>query len=293
MGDLPGNLLYELGGKYMYQAAAKANVYGISAYLVSELDVVEQLCDDFLSVYAILRTPQSATDLHIEQLRRMEESVFELNLFRGVMAEYLSDCAEAWLDGKTFLNIPKPYVHESVEPVFDAILQRCVWTDASIVQHDLATIVRVYSLLLESGLAEVDQSDYAGLLDCIERNDLIDRLEQVMQKHPFMNDIEFSEISLLVLNGRIEHYPYTSEDYSTLMNHLSNAINTVNSRGYSSQEEKVSVLATNVQKHVRAFGFTISENMSEATAKALLRAFEGYYEVSPSQIEGLLNGFSY
>jgi hypothetical protein len=60
------------------------------------------------------------------------------------------------------------------------------------------------------------------------------------------------------------------ENYNALMTNIASAIETVNSRGYGSNEEKVSVLTTYAQKYISEYSIDVPDAVAEAVAQELL-----------------------
>lgn len=290
--DLPANLLYELGGKYMYHTVAKTQIYGETAYVLNELKTIEIAFEEFLDVYGVLQSPKNATPEHLEKLKNIEAQVNELHLCHGVLAEYLSDCANAWLDGYKYFKIRKPYVHKSIEPVLDEVLVVCAETDHKSVKQNLSTLLNMYIIILDSGIADVKSNDFKALIECLEQSDAIARLDAELDKNPYMEGISVSGIAMKALADKIDATPYKEEDYTILMENLAEAVNAVQSRGYGSTEEKVTVLTSYAQQYIDTFGIQISPVIAESAATEILNSLDyGDGEITAEQIESLFNEF--
>lgn len=290
--DLPGNLLYELGGKYIFYAVAKTEIYGNQAYIMNEIDTAEDLLEDFLVVYEIIRAPKSATEEHITHLRSMNDGVARLEICHGVLAEHLAKCSEAWLDGKMYMKTSKPRMHAAVEPVLNEVLTVCAQSNEVNVKQNVATLINMYAIVLESGIAEIKSSDFMGVIDCLESSDLIDKLDAELSKNPYMRGISVSSIAMNLVSDKIENTNYTQEDYAILTESLAEAISAVKSRGYGSNEEMVSVLSVNAQKYINEFGVKIPDVIAEAAAREFLNSFvNNKDDITPEQIEHLLKSY--
>lgn len=290
--DLPANLLYEMGGKYIYHAVAKTNIYGENAYVLNELETVEGMLEDFLGIYKIIRNPKNATEENFEQIDGLKEGIHELKICHGVLGEHFAYCAGAWLDGKMYFEIRKPSMHKIIEPVFDEVLRVCAETDENTVKQNIETLLNMYKLVLESGIAEIKSNDFNGLIECLEDTDLIDKLDVELAKNPNMREISVSSIAMKLVADKIEAIPYVEEEYVALTESLADAISAVKSRGYGSTEEMVSVLSVNAQKYINDFGIEIPDVIAESAAKEFLNSFDYMSsDITAEQIEELLKGY--
>ena len=243
-------------------------------------------------VYEIIRAPKSATAEHITHLRSMNDGVARLEICHGVLAEHLAKCSEAWLDGKMYMKTSKPRMHAAVEPVLNEVLMVCAQSNEVNLKQNVATLINMYAIVLESGIAEIKSSDFMGVIDCLESSDLIDKLDVELAKNPYMREISVASIAMNLVSDKIENTNYTQEDYAILTESLAEAISAVKSRGYGSNEEMVSVLSVNAQKYINEFGIKIPDVIAEAAAREFLNNFvNNKDDITPEQIEHLLKSY--
>jgi len=272
-GDAVGNVFYHLGGKAMYHATASAEMYDEKVYILSEIDSVGEILDDFMYVKDILQKPLEAKKSHIRRIDELCVNIEDQKIFRGVLASGLSNAANSWLNDESFLGIKKPQLNTIIEPAFDSILDVCKSTKISNVNTNISTILQIYSVFLDSGILGVDQSNYDSVLECIEESDIISRLEAILEENPHMSGVTVSSISMSIVVDRVKNYDYDEEKYGDLMYNIADALNSVNSKGYGSDEEKIEALTSYAEKHLAEYGYDVPDDIAKATAEELIKTF--------------------
>lgn len=283
--DVVGNIFYEIGGKYIFRAAAKGNIYGDGVYLINEIESVEVILHDFLDAYSVLRTPQKATRDDISKLEKVRDDIQNINACHGVLSGYFSDCAEAWLNGKLFLLMRRPSIHPITDPVVNEILEICCYSNEENVKDNVTTVLNVCIIVLESGVVELGRNDHIGLARAIEESNLVENIDKELKKNPNMAHIDVTSISMNALVNVINSSKHTQKLYSEFIDNMTDAINTVQNRGYSSTEEKTTVLTSYTEKYLANLGVSVPDVVLESAVESMINYIDsGMGEITPEQV---------
>ena len=272
--DLAGNVFYEIGGKYIFRATAKGNIYGKGVYILNEIDAVEAVFDDFMDAYPILKDPKNTTTDDIEILRKLSNDIQKINACHGILANYFSDCSEAWLEGKLYLMMRRPSFHPLTDPIVDEILVVCSNSNEDNVKENVVSILNICILVLESGLTEMDNSDYMALANLMADRGLIDELQSELLKNPNMAHINVTEMAMKTLINTLDGSNYTSDEYSTFIEDMTEAMISVQNRGYGSKEEKTSVLTSYTKKYLSDLGVSVPDSILSSAVENIVDRLE-------------------
>ena len=129
-------------------------------------------------------------------------------------------------------------------------------------------------LVLESGLTEINTNDYMALANLIEYTDLIEKLQAELLKNPNMAHINVSEMAMNALINALGGSSYTSSEYSTFIKDMTDAMISVQNRGYGSKEEKASVLTSYTKKYLSDLGVSVPESVLSSAVESIVDRME-------------------
>lgn len=292
-------MLYTMGGEIIYTSAASSTVNGETVYMVHEMDSIEAIVNDFLALYPLLADPMNSGEksaIHIEQLcNDMERS----DMIDILMAEFLPQAANAWLHGEAYMLIPRPTLNELIDPVFDSILEICADSDIYNVKENTTSLLRIYSILLSSGILQAGD-DFETIIACIQKSDLLAKLDREIEKNPNMEIIKTytAEIAMRALADKIYGGAMgdimggiTSEECNTLAEKLADAIQTINNKGYGTMEEKVSAMTSYAQEYLSDYGVEVPEEIAAPIAETILSQMGSSGNISADDIQDFLKGY--
>ena len=268
--DLVGNLLYELGGEPMFHAMAKTSVHSDTVYLHQELQSLEKVIRALVSSRDILLPYTTITPEHLQQLGLARDGLNELKLCHIVLADYVSSCADYWLDGEHYYYFYKPEVPTIAQPLFDRILEVISTSNHQSIQADLTTLINVYILLQTNNDLLQNHTNPDALLQDPYLAQLMQSLENELSKNIRMQQVDTSSIGMHLLRNYLAAAHLSSVTYTDLTENLANAVNTVTSRGYGSSSEQITVLKSYVQKYFGQLGITLPDLLSDALTRQLL-----------------------
>ena len=290
--DSVGMVLYNMGGNIIYNSAASTTVRGETVYLVNEIKNMRLILEDFLEVYYIFQTPQNATPAHTENITRLCEYIEELRLCDIIIADYLPQAAQAWLGGNTFLGIHKPALNDVIVPAFDSILEVCSYTNIYTVKQDTITLIKIYALLIESGILE-NADNFSALIACIDEYDLLMKLNSELDKNPNMMPAkkEINRIAMTIISDRIHSDVYNSSKYNELTSSLADAINSITAKGYGTYEEELDAMTEYTLEYLKDYGIGVPNSVAEPIADIMLQGLSSGGTISSDQVENFLKNY--
>ncbi|MBQ9746622.1 MAG: hypothetical protein IJW21_07335, partial [Clostridia bacterium] len=203
--------------------------------------------------------------------------------------------AGAWLRGEAFMKINKPTMNELIAPAFDGILEICASSDMYTVKDNTTSLLRIYSLILTSGILQTG-NDFNAILACIQESDLIAKLEKEIDKNPNMSIIKMytAEIAMRALADQIyggNLGGIVSENYEQLTEKLADAIETINNKGYGTDEEKIAAMTSYAQEYLNDYGISVPPALAEPIAEVMLSKINTGGGISASDIQDFLKGY--
>ncbi len=291
--DGPGLVLYHMGGKLIYSSAASTFMAEESVYLVNELENAGAIVDDLLALAKIFEAPANASKEDVAKIDALCEHLGEARLMTVLLAEYLPQAAKAWLAGEAFMNIPKPELGMGMSSAFDALLSVCAETDLYSVEDNMVTLLRVYSILLESGILQAG-NDFSAIFACLDESNLLEKLDAELAKNPNMEPVReyLSNIIMRIVAEQLFGSGlFTSEMLSELTVNLSAALSEIMEGEYESDEAKVADMMAYAKEYIGAYGITLPDSIAQTISSVLLERVEAGGELTPADIEAILRGF--
>ncbi len=291
--DGPGLVLYHMGGKLIYSSAASTFMANETMYLVNELENINIILDDLFALVKIFESPAEATAEDAAKIDSFCEHLSEMRLMTILLAEYLPQAANTWLKGEAFMNIPKPELGGAMTSAFDTMLAVCAQTDLYSVKDNMVTLLRVYSILLESGILQAG-NDINALLAVIDESGLLEQLDAELAKNPNMESVReyLSNIVMRIVADMLFNSGLlTSEMLSELTVNLSSALSEIMEREYESDEAKVNDMMAYAEEYIGTYGITLPDSILETISAELLEQVEAGGEFTPADIEAILKGF--
>jgi len=292
-------MLYTAGGEIIYTAAASATVNGETVYIVHEMNSIEAVVNDFLALYPLLADPVNAGDEGAKYIESLCDNMERSRMIDILIAEFLPQAARAWLHGEEYMMIPRPELNELIDPVFDSILEICESSDIYNVKDNTTSLLRIYSILLSSGILGVGD-DFEAIVACIKESNLLARLDAEIDRNPNMEIIKTytSEIAMRALadkiyGGVMGDIPggITEDDCNMLAEKLADAIQTINNKGYGTMEEKVSAMTSYAQEYLGDYGIEVPEELAAPIAEIMLSQIGASGNVSADEIHDFLKGY--
>ncbi|MBQ7380318.1 MAG: hypothetical protein IJW70_11655 [Clostridia bacterium] len=268
--DVSGNVLYQFGGKLMYQSAASTYMYGGKVSLLHEIETAEKTVEDGMALYKAMTDPHSNAKTRVALLDALCADVEQYRMCHGVAAEVMSKGASAWRNGEKFFGISKPSVNKLAAPAIDDVLDACAKTDIESVKPNIITMIKIAAVMIDCDFIFLDTDDYEEVMEILADGVFVDKVNALLKENPNMSDISVSSLAMTVVADHLLISEYDAEKYSVLVSGLADAVNTVHVKGYGSDDERAQALATHAVKQLEEYGMPISLDVAKMTAKQLL-----------------------
>ena len=239
----------------------------------------------------VLQKPAEVKNSHLKRMESLCESIEQQKILKGVLAGGIANASEAWLNGESYLGIKKPMLNNIVAPAFDEVLEVCRQTKTSGANKNAVTLLKLYSVILRSDILLIDTGDFDAMMEAINSSGIINEIELILGENPNMRNISVSAIAMSIVADRIKNYDYDEINYSSLMDNIADAINTVNTTGYETNEEKVDALTSYAEKYLKDYGYDVPEDIAKATAEELIKAF-GSSGITTEDVRALFEKYS-
>lgn len=271
--DVSGNVFYQNGGRLIYNSASGVYVSGKRVYLLTELETISGMSKDMLDVYRIFLNPQMATDDHTQALRRLSADVQELVLLEDLVTDIIKQCSLAWQKDEAFLTIRSPKMNGVLKPMFLEILDVCANTNFTNAKQNASTLLEAYAVILESGIYQEDPNDHRKIMNALQSDGTIRKLEKVLSENPSMENVSSSSIAVASFAACVK-MDTDSDRQARLCEDIALIISSVNGRG-GSESEKVEAMTSLFQEAMKAEGFLINKTFSEYISGQLLKELPG------------------
>lgn len=289
--DIPGNIFYHLGGKILFRSTATADFLGKRVFLMDEIDTLSNLINNFSYVLTVLKSPESYHNAYQKYIYGLSENIGDLNICHAILADFISEELALWQEGSSNF-ITKPAVTNSLEYAFDGVLNACAGSTHENIRENLSCLLRIYAIILDSGILKYDSSDILGIISCINDTGLIDKINAELESNPNLSQLSFASVAISILIKQIDSSVTNKVKRAELMSDLAEAISVVQTRGYGSMDEKVSVLTTYTKDYCTDLGIDLSTEMATYSADVFLDHFASIEsEITPEDLENLFNSF--
>lgn len=282
--DLPGNLLYELGGKYFFDAATKTEVNGRTVYLREELAHVKSLCSRLQDVMPILENPEAVTPAQLEQLKGLRDDMNQIQVVHGAMVDYFAYCARAWLKDTAYFNLSEPQLPSVMQILMDEILQVCATSQFDTLQANATTLLNCYILAFENDVLSLPSKSYDEIILFLERTQLLSKIDAELQKNPGMAHIRTNSVGMPIWGDIVRSRSF--EAYRDgFYEATANALNVVKNRHYRDVDDQIAVMNTYIGKALEKSTLNAPEFLRDALATELIYLLNNSPEKAEFTIE--------
>ena len=170
---------------------------------MDEIDTLSNLINNFSYVLTVLKSPESYHDAYHKYIYGLSENIGDLNICHAVLADFISEELALWQEGSSNL-ITKPAVTNSLEYAFDGVLNACAGSTHENIRENLSSFLRIYAIILDSGILQYDSSDILGIISCINDTGLIDKINAELESNPNLSQLSFASVAISILIKQID-----------------------------------------------------------------------------------------
>lgn len=290
--DLPGNVFYQCGGKMIFRGAASTYMYGDKISLLREVEIAQDTVAHSMKLYRALYDPKSDKNMRIACMDQICANVEKLQIGKGVVADAMRVGASAWQKNYLFYGIAKPEVNSVIDPMVDELLGVCAQADVESVKPITITLLKLATLSIDSNVLFLKEDDYEQAMGILKNGNILDRIDAILAENPYTSNISIHSVAMSAVADNLLSPGYDAEQFEELTNALAQAVNTVNRRGSSSVDEKVSALTSYTKKHIESYGIKVSSEMAQMVAKELVLKLGDSAEVTAQDVREIIENYA-
>lgn len=289
VNDSGAAILSAAGGDLIFDATAVTELEGEPLTLRREVETCMAVCQDFSRVIKVITNLSAATDEQKEILYDLGDRLDDSAITRVLAADFLNSASAAWLEGKTFLGIKRPTFGELMDPLLTAALKVCAESTPECAARDITTILRVYLIIVESGLA--DNPDQESLNAALGDGGVLDRIYAELRKNPCMTPVvdELSNVSLRIMAEAIDWADFAPDTYRELMDEFADAMNFINDMENAGFDERVEALTDYTTRYAEEYGVELPEGLAHMVATAMVEQLGTGGTLTADQMEEFFN----
>jgi len=138
------------GGQFLFETLSTTNVNDVEISLVNETDNVLNIYSSIVPLTEIssINFTSKEADLVDEAINEIEKSEYLTAMVASIMAQ----CTEEIYKTDTLLELKRPYLGDSFDPVVEKLLEVWSKTNSEALVRDLRTYASVFRSLIDSGL---------------------------------------------------------------------------------------------------------------------------------------------
>jgi hypothetical protein len=250
-----------------------------------------KVCKDFSRVIKVVTKPNEATDEQKKILYNLGDRLGDSAFTRVLAADFLNSASAAWLEGGSFVGIQRPSFGEFLDPLLNAALRVCGESTPECAGRDITTLLRVYLIIVDSGLA--GNPDRDSLMAALDEGGVLDKIYAELRKNPCMKPVEeeLSNVALRIMAEAIDWADFAPDTYRELMDDLSEAMNLINGMDGSDFDTKVETLTDYTLHYAEQYGVEIPESMAKMAATAMIEQLSGEGTLTPEHLEKFFNHY--
>ncbi len=201
-------------------------------------------------------------------IKQVASDVGASKIVSTVVAFFLSDAAEAWLNGEEALGMPKPNMGEDVQGITDAFLVVFSDSTAATLTQDLGTFADVFVVLVESDLFAMG-GNTADFVQKLVSEGAVARLYAVLDANPRMVPIRTAihNTGVRVMMSHLGVAEDIRENHSEMLEDMANTLKNVTAEDGSIDEE---ALNSGIHAVMNSHDIAVSEEASQLIAEAAI-----------------------
>lgn len=266
--DFAGTVMYYCGGKAVYDMSARTEIDGHTVVLNREIKSISGVAQEVIEVAPLLTDIGSFGSENLKNLENIFDKVDDSYFLSLVSSSVISSASGNWAIGEDFLGLSRPNFNNSISDFTDSIFSVLATTTPETVGEDLATIIRVCGIIMDSGILKAN-GDYDGMMEVLEDgnflNELISELEKNPRTEPLIDSLHL--IAMNSLMNTIKFDGYDVNEYNGLMEDITEQFNRMNGQTHG---KKVETLANYTVEYLQDYGVDVPVEVAKVIADAMV-----------------------
>lgn len=199
-------------------------------------------------------------------IKQMVSDVGVSKIVSTVAAYFLSDAAEAWLNGEAAFGMAKPDMGEEVQGIVDAFLVVFSDSTAATLAQDLGTFADAFVILVENDLFATG-GDMSSFVQKLVSGGVVTRLYTVLDANPRMLPIKTAirDTGVRVMMSCLGVAEEIRENHGEMLEDMADTLKNVTAEDGSIDQE---ALSTGIHEVMTSYDIEVSEEASQLIAEA-------------------------
>lgn len=267
---------YHTFGKPMFNHLSGTVYHEVSFTLESEAIATIHLLRNGAEFISSDWTKMNADS--VEQLHGIIHTLDESAMMPEVMAMFLADASQGWINKGVAFGIPKPELGELLDPTFNVLLHILATTERETLIADLDTLVDVLGLMVESKMFENLENTGEMMSILSGGQDLIQQMMQLFESNEHLKPMA-TELKSLCVRALTQTLDL---DNLELTGQLAESINAFKDNPEQLSQELTSIVQNFLDD--QGMDATISPEITDEVADAISKEFAGQENVSEQDV---------
>lgn len=213
VADMPV-LKYSYGSGTLFDNLTNFRIKGQRYLLTEEFGAIFSIASEAMKLDADIATYGEPQVDAIHNIVRIFDSSA---LMKNVSSDVLSRLATAWMNGGTYLGIPKPELGGNMQPIAEAVFSIMATTTFDTITPDFTTIGNVVCLFIDYGAIGI-VNDSIGITDLVNKEGFISAVLTEIYTNPRMQAVAIEiQNYALVMVAEVLGVPADAEEVLTNM----------------------------------------------------------------------------
>ncbi len=278
------------GGRMWFNLSTSTYCYGQWTNINKEIAFFTSVGMDDLT--DVMESISELDDDSLDTLDDFLERTNESPILRLMLTAAVNDMSKAWIDGDTFMEIPRPEIGEGyINDFFNEILAVLAETDTNTVESDLTTLLRLCNILREYEFV-FDSDNYEAAADAFADGKLLDKIKREISKNPRMANLETMVNNIIMSSLAVEIDDIADLDPAKQEALFTDLSQMINSSVTVSGEKRAKALATDIYAALSEYGVYAPEDMVEEVSSILITSLSAKGEsVTPEQVRAYFDAY--
>lgn len=278
------------GGRMWFNLSTSCHCYGQWTNINREIAFFADIGMEEMT--EVMESISNLDDDSFDALEDFLEKTKESSIVTLMLTAAVNDMSKAWIDGTTFMDIPKPEIGEGyVNDFFDEILTVLSKTTTSTVEEDLSTLLGLCDILRDYDYV-FDSDNYEIAADTFADGKLLEKIKKELKKNPRMSSLEALVDNIIMGSLAVEIEIMSELDPESQDELFDSLTEMINSSVSVSNEKRAKALSTDIYAALSDYGVYAPEEMVDEVAKILISSLSaGGQTVTRAQVEAYFNSY--
>ena len=273
---------YQYVGRHAFRLLTTVDFEGKKVNLQEETNAVVNIWKDASTLMGASFKEYGTEET--QAIKHMVSSVGESKIVSGVVAHFLSDAAQSWLDGEQALGMSKPNMGEDVQGIADAFLTVFVDTNSETLVTDLGTFADSFAVLVEGNVFTMG-TDSADFVNKLVSGGVVSKLYAVLDANPRMDPVKTAirDAGVRVMMDSLGLPADLRTTHSDMLEDMADTLKNVTTADGRIDQ---AALTSSIQNVMNGYEVNVSAEASQLIAEAIVETLtpEEILSMTPAQI---------